>query len=381
MSIKRLKYGMVGGGGGAFIGDCHRLGAQLNGTTELVAGCFSRNPEKNRKTAEEWALPDPSRIYSSYQEMAEKEAAREDGIDFVTIVTPNDSHYAVAKCFMEKGIHVMCDKPLTITVEEAEELKKIAEEKDIVFGLTYTYTGYPVIRQAREMIREGAIGDIIHVKVGHPEDWVIESVPQEPTEDLPWRFSPEKVGAALCTGDVGTHAEQLLVQFTGLRIKRVIAMMDTFPRYLPLETNTTCLLDLGDGITGDLWASQIAIGKGCDAYIYVTGSKGSLEWRHMDPDVLVYTPLHGPIQRLEAGREYMKEASNRLSRVSVAHHIGFYEAFGNIYKSFSEVLLAKKEGRPCEDYTFPTIQDGLDGVKFVNACVESQKKGNIWVSL
>jgi len=379
--MKRLRYGMVGGSLDSYIGDTHRQAARMDHLAELTAGCFSRDYEKSLETARVWGVQDMSRVYHSWQEMAEAESHREDGIDFVNIVTPNDSHYEIAKCFLEHGIHILCDKPVTLNAAQAQELNALAKEKGLLFGVTYGYTGYPVIRQAREMIRRGDIGDIIHVRVSHPEDWIIESVDPEPTDDLPWRFQPERVGGALCTGDLGTHAEQLLVQFTGLQIRRVLAMLDSYPRYLPLETNTTVLLDLGDGVTGELWASQIAIGKICDSEIYVMGTEGALEWHHTQPDILRYTRRNGPTQLLSAGREYMLPESNRLARVSAGHHEGFYEAFGNIYRSFCEVLLARKEGREPESYTFPTIADGLAGMKFIAACVESHKKGNIWVEL
>lgn len=379
--MRRLRYGMVGGGIGSYIGNTHRCGAWLDDLTELSAGCFSRSFEKSLETAELWGMKDLSRVYRNYQEMAEAEASRPDGIDFVSIVTPNDSHYDAAKCFMEHGIHVMCDKPLALNVEQAEELKALAEEKGILFGVTYGYTGYPVIRQARDMIRNGAIGDIIHVRVTHPEDWVIESVSQTPGEELPWRFYPERVGGALCTADLGTHAEQLLVQFTGLRPKRVLAMLDTYPNWLPMETNTTVLLDLGNQITGQLWASQIAIGKACSPEIFVVGTEGSLEWRHEQPDTLRYTKRGGPTQLFVAGREYMLPESNRLARVSAGHHEGFFEAFGNIYRAYSHALLAKLEGREPENYTFPTIEDGVAGMKFIAACITSHKNGNIWVEV
>lgn len=378
--MTRLKYGMVGGGLGSYIGDVHRHAAQMDDLTELCAGCFSRNFETSLKTADAWGL-DSSRVYHDYREMAEAESKREDGIDFVSITTPNASHYEIARCFMEHGIHIMCDKPLTLTVDEALALQQLAEERNLLVGVTYGYTGYPVIRQAREMIRRGAVGEILHVRVQHPEDWVIESVSPEPQGELPWRFHPEMVGEALCTGDLGTHAEQLLVQFTGLRIRRVLAMLDTYPSYLPLETNTSVFLDLGEGRTGVLWASQIAIGKICSPAIYVIGTEGSLEWDHTRPDILRYTPRGGATRLLEAGKDYMMPQSSRLNRVSAGHHEGFYEAFGNIYRSYAQVLLARKEGRAPEDYTYPDIRDGVDGMRFVHACVESHRQGNVWVDV
>lgn len=379
-SMGRLKFGMVGGGIGSFIGSVHREAAWLGGAADLAAGSFSRNPAKNEETARQWGLPDLSRVYGSYGEMAAAEAKREDGIDFVVIATPNDTHFEAAKAFLERGIHVMCDKPVTRTVEEAQELGRLAEAKGCLFGVSYGYTGYPVIRQAREMIREGKIGEVLHVRVTHPEDWVIET-DFDNMKTLPWRFRPEIVGGSLCTGDLGTHAEQLLVQFTGLHIRRVLAMFDHYPAQVPLETNTTALLQLENGATGQLWASQIAIGKLCDPEIYVVGTKGSLEWSHNRPDVLRFTQKGGPTMELQAGKPYMKEESSRLSRVASGHHEGFLEAFASIYQSYCEVLRARREGRSAPGYAFPTIEDGIDGMRFVRACVESHQKGNVWIEI
>ena len=376
-----LHYGMVGGGNGAFIGKIHRNAVKLTDLAQLTAGAFSRHMDKNLETAREWSVPE-DRVYANYEEMAEAESKREDGIDFVSIVTPNNTHYAIAKCFLEHGIHVVCDKPLTLEVEEAEDLKRIADEKGLLFCVTYGYTGYPAVRQARDMIERGDIGDIIHVRVSHPEDWVIASVPQEAGSKLPWRFDPKLVGDCLCTADVGTHAEQLLVQGTGLHIRRLIAMFDTFPRYLPLETNTTCLLDLGDGIRGELWASQIATGTTCGAELYVIGSKGSLIWRHETPDHLEFTPTHGAKRILEAGQPYMTDASNARCYASVGHHDGFNEAFSNIYAPFMRALEAKKAGKePDPNDPFPDINEGISGVKFAAACKKSVDGGNIWVDV
>lgn len=234
--------------------------------------------DRNRATAEAYHLPDTSRVYADFREMTDKESAREDGIDFVSIMTANDTHYEIAKCFLEHDIHVICDKPLALHTDEAEELARIAEERDLLFGITYSYTGYALIRQAREMIRAGAIGDILHVRVQHPEDWVISSAVDGKVDTSAWRFQTEKVGSSLCTNDLGTHAEQMVAQFTGLHVKRVLTMMDTYPRDLPLDTNVNVLMDFGGGVTGTLWASQIAIGHECDSGIYVIGTEGSLEW-------------------------------------------------------------------------------------------------------
>ena len=378
--MKKVRYGMVGGGLGSYIGDVHRHGAMMDDLTVLSAGCFSRHRDKNLETADAWEIPE-DRVYANYQEMADKESSRDDGIDFVTIATPNSSHYEIAKCFLEKDIHVLCDKPVTLTVAQAEDLKKIAEKRHLLFAVPYAYTAYPVIRQGRQMIEDGVIGKIIYVRVGHPEDWVISSVPEEPSGKLPWRFDPKMAGESLCSADLGTHAEQLLEQFTGLTIKRLLAKFNTWPAYLPLETNVTALLDLGDGISGELWASQIAIGKECSPFIYVVGSKGALEWNHETPSILKYTPVNEPTRLLSAGRDYMSKESNSMVRVSAAHHEGYFEAFGNIYRPFCQNLLALKDGKPYQGLPYPSIQEGLNGMKFVHACVESNRLGNVWVDL
>lgn len=376
-----LRFGMVGGGNGAFIGDVHRHGALMDDLAVLKAGCFTRNAEKNLETGRKWHIYDESRIYPDYRTMAEEEAKREDGIQFVVITTPNISHYEISKCFMEHGVHVMCDKPLTFSLEQALELEQIAKERDLLFGLTYTYTGYAVIRQAREMVRAGEIGDILHIVAEYPQDWVISSLVQEKSDQAKWRFDPAIIGESLCTGDIGTHLEQVITQSTGLKIKRVLARFDTYPRELPLETNTTVLLDFGNQITGTLWASQIAIGYECSVKIRIFGTQGSLEWCHENPGILKYTKINEPTRYLSANREYMCPESRRLSRIPAGHPEGYYEAFGNIYHSFCEHLLAKLEGREPESYTYPTVEDGVAGMKFVKACVESNKNGNVWVDV
>ena len=376
-----LKFGMIGGGLGSYIGKFHRWGAMLDDSAELVCGCFSRSMDKNRATAEAYHLPDTSRVYADFHEMADKESAREDGIDFVSIMTANDTHYEIAKCFLEHDIHVICDKPLALHTEEAEELARIAEERGLLFGITYSYTGYALIRQAREMIRAGVIGDILHVRVQHPEDWVISGAVDGKVDTSAWRFQPKKVGSSLCANDLGTHAEQMVTQFTGLHVKRVLAMMDTYPRDLPLDTNVNVLMDFGGGVTGTLWASQIAIGHECDSGIYVIGTEGSLEWTATDCDHLIYTPRSQPSQRLSAGADYLLDASTRLSRVGAGHNEGFIEAFSNIYRSFCNVLSDLKAGRKNTTDTFPTVEDGVLGVRFVDACVRSHKAGGVWMDV
>lgn len=377
-----LKFGMVGGGIGSYIGDLHYRGATMDDLAVLVCGAFSRHPEVNRSTAEKRHIKDPERIYDNYKQMAERESAREDGIDFVSILTPNNTHYEIAKCFLEHGIPVMCDKPLAITIEEAEELSRIAHENNLLFGMTYTYTGYACVRQGREMIKQGKIGDIIHVRAEYPEDWIISMADDDGNINTEaWRFHPEIIGPSLCTNDIGTHAEQVITQFTGLHIKKVLAKFDTYPRSLPLETNSTILLDFGNQVSGEIWSSDIAIGHECGMKIYVIGTKGALEWSNDAPDILLYTPRSKPTMIFSAGRDYFEPESRRLSRVAQGHHEGYFEAFGNLYRSFIEVLAARLEGREEKTYTFPTVDDGVQGIRFVQACVKSNREGNTWVEL
>lgn len=373
-----LRFGMIGGGNGAFIGDVHRHGALMDEMAVLSAGCFTRNPQKNLETGRKWHLDDESRIYSDYQKMAECESKREDGIHFVIITTPNVSHFEIAKYFMEHDIHVMCDKPLAISVEQGVELEKITKERNLLFGLTYTYTAYAAIRQMREMVEHGEVGDILHVVAEYPQDWVISSLVSEKSDQALWRFDPEVIGPSLCTGDIGTHLEQLIVQSTGLEIKRVLARFDTYPRELPLETNTTVLLDFGNQITGTLWASQIAIGYECTVRIRIFGTKGSLEWNHDTPGQMKFTKINEPTQTYCANRDYLYEESRRLSRLPAGHPEGYYEAFGNLYRGFCEHLLARLTNSIPESYTYPTIEDGVNGLRFVKACVESNAQGNVW---
>ena len=282
---------------------------------------------------------------------------------------------------MEHGIHVMSDKPITKTLEEALELQKIAKERDILFGLTYTYTGYALIRQAREMIRNGEIGEILHVVTEYPQDWLIASYVQEGSDQAAWRLNPDIIGESLCTGDIGTHLEQLIYQTTGLKPKRVLARFDRYPRDMALENNINVLLDFGDNITGNMWASQIAIGYECGVKIRVFGTKGAIEWCHDNMTKLKVTKNNEPVQYYSANRDYCVPESRRLSRIGAGHPEGFFEAFGNLYTSYCQHLLAKLEGREPESYTYPTIEDGIDGMKFVKACVESDRNGNVWVDV
>lgn len=378
----RLKFGMIGGAGGG-ISPMHLRGATMDNFCELKAGCFSRDPERSARQADLWALTDKDRIYPDYRTMAEAEAARtgEDRLDFVTIVTPNDTHYEIAKLFMEKGFHIVCDKPLALTTQQAEELAALAKEKALLFAITYTYSAYPMIRQARELIEHGEIGDIVYINAEYPQEWLALALTQSNTTNAMWRLDPAVVGGSQATADIGTHLEHLIKAATGLSPKRVLAKFDRIPDSLELESNTTILCEYPNNISGLLWASQVAIGHECDLRLRVFGTKGSIEWQHQDPGHLKVSRLAQPVQIYSAACLYNYPESTRLSRTAPGHPEGLFEAFGNIYRSFCEVLTARKEGRTPESFTYPTVEDGVIGVRFVNACVESNRNGSIWVDI
>lgn len=375
----KLRFGMLGGAAGSFIGAFHRQGAVMDDLAELTAGCFSRNMDKNRARAEEWGIHDNSRVYRDYAEMARAEGAREDGIDFVCIVTPNNTHYPAARAFLEQGIHVVCDKPLTMTVEEAEELDRLAAEKGLLFAVTYTYAGYGIIRQTREMVEAGAIGKILHIRAQFPQEWFIVAHETGVSEQAAWRLDKTQAGESGCTADMCTHIEHLVAAMTGLHPSEVLAQFDYCFDHV-LENNVTVLTRYPGGATGMLWASQIATGHELDLSVEIFGEKGSLRWTHQDNNALWYTPVDQPPQYLTLGRSYTYTQSRRQMRAITGAPVGFSEAFGNIYRSFMMDLQARRAGQN-SDYTYPTVTDGVWGMRFIHACLESQRGGNVWVPL
>ena len=376
----RLKFGMVGGAGG-FIGDVHRHAAHMDDLALLTAGCFSRNMDKNRAFAEKWNITDPSRVYPDYQTMAEAEAAREDGIDFVSITTPNDTHYPIAKCFLEHGIHIMCDKPLALNAEQGRELAKLAKEKDLLFGVTYTYTGYAMIRQAREMIDAGEIGRITCIQGEYPQEWLAVSLVSGSSEQATWRQDPARSGASGCCADIGTHVECLISKMTGLHPTRVIARFDSIPADIPLETNAQMMVEFDGGIPGMIWTSQVAMGHETEVGVRIFGEKGSVEWNHLRPWELRVTRINQPPQVYTTNRDYLYPAAKELCRLPSGHMEGFYEAFGNLYRGFCMNLIAKKTGGDPGSFRYPTVEDGVRGIEFVGACLKSNANNNIWVPI
>ena len=380
---KKIAYGMVGGTLNAFIGEVHRKAIAFDPRVELAAGCFSTNAQKNAETGEAYSL-DSGRVYQDYREMAEAESKRPDGISFVSITTPNNTHYEIAKCFLEHGIHVACEKPLCFTIEQAEELAKITRDKGLLFAVTYTYTGYTMVKVMREMIKDGKIGNILSVNAEYAQEWLIDELDEANagTSKLSgWRSDPNVSGIANCVGDIGTHIECTVHYVTGLEIKRLLATTNNFGK--ALDMNDNMIVEYDNGANGAYWCSQVAAGKMNGLLIRVYGTIGSLEWEQHYPDYLRFTPKGEAPQTLSRGCGFVTEEAGQNNRLPSGHPEGLYVAFANIYRNFATAVIKKKAGEALteKDLDFPTVENGLSGVKFVHAVVESGKKDAAWVTL
>ena len=378
--MAKLRYGMVGGGPGAFIGDAHRKAISLDSTAELVAGCFSRTPEKTKEQGKALGL-DPERCYANYKEMAAAEPAREDGIDFVVIVTPNNTHYEIAKAFLEAGIHVACDKPLVTTAEEAEELKKIADEKGLLFMVTYTYTGHVTMKYMRDLVKNGEIGTVRTVMAEYPQGWLYNENDWGGKQGE-WRCDPAQSGRVNCLGDLGTHVENAVATVTGLKIKRVLAKMDVVVPGRKLDDNDQILVEYEGGATGINWTSQFAIGCDNSLRLRIYGSKGTLLWFQETPEEVTLIREDGIARTIKRGYGAVTPDAAKYGRLPSGHTEGWLEAMGNLYDSFGACVLAKKEDRFTPDMIdYPTIEEGVAGLKYVEACLKSSENGNVWVEL
>lgn len=384
-----IRYGMVGGGQGAFIGGVHRIAARMDGEFQLMAGALSSNPDKAKASAAELGL-DPARSYGSFQEMAKAEAKRPDGIEAVAIVTPNHMHWPAAKAFLEAGIHVICDKPLTSTLADARKLAALVEKSGKIFVLTHNYTGYPMVRQAREMVQKGQLGEIRVVQVEYPQDWLTENIEASGQKQAAWRTDPKQSGAGGATGDIGTHAYNLLRFVTGLELDSLAADLDAFVPGRALDDNAHVMLRFkpaakgsGKGAKGMVWASQVAVGHENGLKLRVYGTKGGIEWVQADPNYLWFTPFGQPRQLITRAGAGAGPAAARVTRVPSGHPEGYLEGFANIYAEAARAIRAarRKGGKPAKDVVYPTVQDGVEGVAFVEACVKSSAKNGAWVKL
>ena len=375
---RKIRLGMVGGGTGAFIGYVHRIAARLDGDYELVAGALSSRPEVARESGRAINLAE-DRIYTSYDDMARAEAARADGIEAVAIVTPNHLHYAPARAFLEAGIHVICDKPLTSTLEDARALAAIVPKNGAKFLLTHNYTGYPLIRQARELVRSGALGAIRVVQAEYPQDWLAVAAEHSGSKQAEWRTDPARSGAGGAIGDIGTHAYNLLRFVTGLKTEAVAADLQSFVPGRRLDDNVHIMLRFAGGARGMLWASQVAVGEENGLKLRVFGEKAGLEWLQAEPNKMWFTEFGKPRQLLTRGGAIDHPAASHMGiRVPSGHPEGYLEAFATLYAQFAEVI----RGRGSElDGLLPSLADGVEGMEFITASVMSSQENSRWVRL
>jgi predicted dehydrogenase len=377
---QKLKMGMVGGGRDAFIGGVHRMAARLDGRIDLVAGAFSSDSAKSRASGEDLGL-DPSRVYPDFETMAaaESKLPAEERIDFVSIVTPNHVHFPPAKAFLEAGFHVVCDKPMTFDLAEAKALRAIVKSTGKVFALTHNYTGYPMVKEAREMVRNGDLGRILKVVAEYPQGWLIQPIDAEGHKGAAWRTDPSRAGASSCMGDIGTHAENLGRYITGLKIDELCADFTTFVPGRRLEDDGNLLLRYEGGARGVLYASQVSVGEENNLVIRVYGTKASLEWHQEHPNELIVKYPDAPRRIYRRGNGYLSDVAKRFTRIPAGHPEAFIEAFANIYVEAARAIETAKAGKPIPaDVDYPNVEDGVIGIAFIATAVASAKNGSTW---
>jgi predicted dehydrogenase len=379
---RKLRYGMIGGGRGAFIGAVHRIAAQMDGHAELVAGAFSSDAQRSRDSGADLCL-DPARVYGSYAEMADAEAKKPAGqrLDFVVIVTPNHQHFPPAKLFLEKGFNVVCDKPVTFDLKEALALKKIVAKTRKVFALTHNYTGNAMVKQARDFVRSGKLGALRKVVVEYPQGWLSTALEKTDQKQAAWRTDPKRSGAAGCMGDIGTHAENLARYITGLHIDELCADLTTFVKGRQLDDDGNVLLRFKGGAKGVLHSSQISVGVENGLNIRVYGEKAGLAWQQEHPNQLLVTYPDRPAEIWGRGNGYLtSETAKACTRIPAGHPEGYLEAFGNLYREAFRAIRAEVSGKALpKDLDFPTIDDGIEGMAFIETVVKSSKLGAKWV--
>lgn len=381
---RKIRMGMVGGGRGAFIGAVHRMAAAIDGQIELVCGAFSSTAEKSKLSGKDLYLPD-NRVYESYIEMIlkERELPANERMDFVAIVTPNHMHYAPAKLALENGFHVVCDKPLSFSMEEAEDLVKIVNETGLIFALTHNYTGYPMVKQARMMVKNGDIGKVRRIVVAYPQGWLSTHLEASDQKQAAWRTDPSKSGAAGAMGDIGTHAENLAEYISGLEITELCADLHIHIPGRQLDDDGSVLLRFNNGARGVLYASQISAGEENALKISVYGEKAGLEWHQMEPNTLKVRWLDQPMEVLRTGVGELYAEASAHTRIPAGHPEGYLEAFGNIYRNFAKCVQARIAGEKVNPIykDFPKVEDGLRGMKFIEAVVASSASDIKWHKL
>lgn len=377
---RRIRLGMVGGGPGSFIGPVHRLAARIDDRYDFVAGAFSSDPEKSRQAGIACHI-DPTRAYPTWQAMVAGERSRSDRIDAVAIVTPNNLHYAPAKAFLEAGFHVICDKPLTMTAAEAADLVETVHRTSLVFGVTHTYAGYPMVRQARAMVAAGELGAIRVIHVEYAQSWLTETIENTGLKQAVWRTDPAQSGGGGCLGDIGTHAYHLANYVTGLRAEALAAELSTFGPGRRLDDNVHILLRYAGGARGMLWASQVAPGEINGVRLRVFGEKGGLSWHQEQPNELVFTRHGEPPRHITRGGPVSGDASVYVPRVPAGHPEGYLEAFAQLYTDAAEQILAHEEGRApsAQSRLLPSVEEGAAGMRFIEAALDSNRRDAAWV--
>ena len=384
---RKLKMGMIGGGPGAFIGDVHRKASRLDGEIELVAGAFDIDPKKSKQMGRELAL-DAKRVYSDYKEMikAELKLPLGERVDFVAVTTPNNWHYPIARDFLQAGFHVMCEKPMTMTSKEAKDLAKLVKKSKKVFGLMHNYTGYPMVKLARDMVKKNKLGKIRKIVVQYPQGWLATALEKTGQMQASWRTDPKQTGAGGCVGDIGTHAANLAEYISGLRITHICAELSTFVPGRKNDDDCNCLIKLTNGAGGILHASQISIGEENNLAIWVYGDKAALEWHQEHPNYLYYRPNGEPEQVWKRGNDYvgaMSEAAGRNTRTPSGHPEAFLEAFANNYSNFCDAIKTVIDGKKPSVLAldFPDVEDGVRGMLFIETVVASSKSKTKWMAM
>jgi len=378
---RKLRMGLIGGGQGAFIGRVHATAAVLDNRAALVAGALSSDPAKSKASAADYDIP-ADRAYGSFQDMAAAEAKRPDKIDFVSVATPNHTHFEIAETFVEAGFNVICDKPMTFDFAQAEELLKVVEKSGVVFAISHNYTGHPLVRQAREMVKNGELGEINAFRSNYIQGWLRTRLESDNQKQAAWRTDPAKSGAAGCFGDIGTHAYNLGRFITGLAPKEISCVLKTFAEGRKLDDYGTALIRFENGALGSVTASQISHGRENDIFIEVDGTRASLEWRQENPNQMIVRK-NGEPHRIytRAGGPYLGAAAAAATRIPSGHPEGYLEAFANIYAAAFDAMAKRASGEKFEtiNTVYPNVYDGAEGMLFITKCVQSSKENGAWL--
>tara|TARA_B100000470_G_scaffold34912_1_gene24126 strand:+ start:6743 stop:7891 length:1149 start_codon:yes stop_codon:yes gene_type:complete len=380
-AIKPIRLGMVGGGRGAFIGEVHRVASRLDNKYCFCAGALSSDPKKSKLSGIELGL-DEDRSYGTYEEMIQGESMRDDRIEAVSIVTPNNMHFPIAKKFLEAGCHVICDKPMTISRDEADQLINLASKQNLILAVTYNYSGYPMIRQARAMVKNGKLGKIRVVQGEYSQDWLSEPIERDGQKQAYWRTDPEQSGIGGCVGDIGTHAYHLICYVSGLKAEALCADISTFVNGRKLDDNANILLRFKDNAKGMIWVSQVAVGNENNLKIRIYGEKGGLSWNQENPNELIFSPLNKSSKRITRGGSDVLPEASKITRLPAGHPEGYLEGFATIYSEIAESIIAARNGNIANEMVdYPSGEDGMRGVIFIESVVNSSAAGSVWVNL